>query len=915
MDNQGIRIPSVDAKDLYIANHLVEESLEGYTLTRRDGTINMKKFINVLDYSLDLIKIRQVYDRVYRNKQFSFIANGYEHTTRVINVTFKYSVKEYNRIGNNIYVKNGYRLDEDLPDTGVLIKDGTLIAIKVDTKVKEPVNACYLGKNFKYVDGKYQTSYINTVMNVSQLRQELYSNGFYFEGVHYVRFKRSSGSSRVGKCLFIDERMYPAMHKFDMHGIKINRGQPVDLAALEAYMALTLSSIIDTIEIDPASILVIDDYDSVFKDNVVATRSVDGRLMTGEEEITVSNSIWDGQSLIDVSIMGEYSCYGMILLRNHFFKSCAFNTNIQKFFTDNGIISVEQLNGVTLATDVNQIKLITTPSSIKYTKFGSIKKWLRSTGSTFGVVKHEKKTHFFDGRMVQVHYQLLNTLQFSYNEMYEFLKPSLYYMDLLKTEPAVLRHHIKLPEDSDIRMSKTLSKNDIVFQLLGINEHFTDTKMYREFCKNTIAAYKQNLMYGHVLVKGNYSTLFGNPLEMLKHSIGQFDGNSCLGVGNVCSKRFKNREKLLGTRSPHVCVSNILLCNNVHNSDIDTYFNLTNEIVCINSIKENILQKLSGADFDSDTILLTNDSLLISIAERNYDKFKVSTSAVESTKTQRYYTPEQQADLDIKTSVNKIGEIVNLSQELQTLMWHKLNNGASYEDIKELYYDTCQLNVMSGLEIDSAKKEFDINNEYELRMLRDKWMRRDHKGRYIKPYFFGHVDKVKGFYNKERKNYLKHDTSMDYLADILSKYKSPRIRRKPVHISEILTPINVLRPSRRHIERILYEISQFKKTSYYIWSEYTDSSDQYQFYLQAENELIDSINKSDLNLETLYALIRKLEDGDNSDFVLKILFNIGNNQAFELLKQSATDISLLEEDLDGDISLYGIKFKKIQKTI
>lgn len=98
--------------------------------------------------------------------------------------------------------------------------------------------------------------------------------------------------------------------------------------------------------------------------------------------------------------------------------------------------------------------------------------------------------------------------------------------------------------------------------------------------------------------------------------------------------------------------------------------------------------------------MLTNNPLLISSAKKNYDKFLVPTNLVESTKSIRYYTPEQQADLDIKTSVNKIGEIVNLSQELQTLMWHRLNNGATFEDIRELYYDICQLDVMSGLEID-----------------------------------------------------------------------------------------------------------------------------------------------------------------------------------------------------------------------
>lgn len=77
--------------------------------------------------------------------------------------------------------------------------------------------------------------------------------------------------------------------------------------------------------------------------------------------------------------------------------------------------------------------------------------------------------------------------------------------------------------------------------------------------------------------------------------------------------------------------------------------------------------------FDSDTIMITNNELFINAAERNYSLFKVPTNLVKAKKTVRYYTAEQKADLDIKTSVNKIGDIINLSQELQTYMWHQLN--------------------------------------------------------------------------------------------------------------------------------------------------------------------------------------------------------------------------------------------------
>ena len=68
-------------------------------------------------------------------------------------------------------------------------------------------------------------------------------------------------------------------------------------------------------------------------------------------------------------------------------------------------------------------------------------------------------------------------------------------------------------------------------------------------------------------------------------------------------------------------------------------------------------------------MLLTNNTILITSALKNYNKFKVPTCFVEAKKTKRYYTNQDKSDLDIKTSVNKIGEIVNLSQYLNSVMW------------------------------------------------------------------------------------------------------------------------------------------------------------------------------------------------------------------------------------------------------
>lgn len=617
MLENGVRIPSLDGKDIFIANNYKIPKLNnkgspiGYQLRNANGDLRLKRFINTLDYSLDLIKLQDVYESVYRRRDFSFNKDGKDYTQRVINVTFKYNNKLFNRIKPGLYVRSGYSADELFFQDHVAIENGILIGIEVDISVENPVPDNILENCFQYEYGVYKPKTNIPILNsVADIREHLYENGFICDGIKYVRFKRSAGASRVGKCLFIDERLYRQMHKWEMCGIKVKHGQNIDLAALEPYIALTLSSIIDTIEIHPENILVIPDYKSVFKDNVVATRFIDGRLVSKIENVEISNSIWDGQSLMDRSMFVKFQEHqrhtnptirehGMLLLRARFFKSCCFNTNIQKWFADNGITEVSQLNGQTRARKIEDIKLITTPSSIKYLKFGKLDDWLDTIESTFGVVKHEKPTHFFDGRMVQTHYQLINTLQMTHKEVEQLVKPSLDYAKMIRTDPAVLRHQIGYQycqSDEKVYGNPAVSRNDIIYKMLGITDKFAETKIYQQFRDDLVKSFIKNLRLGHILVHGNYSTLCGNPIEMLKQSIGAFDGQSIMGKGTVHSQMFEDGKELLGCRSPHVTIANILLVRNVLRNEIIEYMNLTDEIVYINSIGENILERLSGAD-------------------------------------------------------------------------------------------------------------------------------------------------------------------------------------------------------------------------------------------------------------------------------------------------------------------------------
>lgn len=946
----GIYIPSIDAKDIYLAEKSKENKQFDLTLRNDKTKYNLRKFINCMDYSLDLLELLPVYYRKYRRKDFAFKVKNNFYSTKVINITFKYAVHAWNKICKDTYIKLGYDYDNLIfCDNIARSGNGEIVGIILNNKIDTTIPPEDLPGYFEISDVSRkkagvlenykvykQAKIFKTVVTNKTLRKMLYNRGFVCNDIKYCRLKRSSGSARVGKCLFIDEKLYKPMFNFSKRKIQVKHGDEIDLAAFESYISLPSSSIIDTLEIKPENILLVDDYESIFFDDVIATSDIDGELVTREKRCKITNSIWDGQSLLDVSLFGKYQNYGMVLLRNLMFKSCCFNCNIQKWFTDNGITDVSQLNGKTRAKNISDIKMITTPNSIKYLKFDTFDNWLDNLYPHFGIVKHDKKTHFFGGRLVQTHYQLINTLQLSKDEVKELLKDSLDFVQQLKTNPAVVRYYIKYPyvDEVDPLNSPMLSKNDVVYNLMCVNDNFVKTKYYQEFLADIIRSFYKNLKNGHIFVNGNYSTLLGNPIEMLQQSIGKFSGESQIGVGNIHNTRFQYNQTLIASRSPHVTMGNIWLPFNTANEDIDKYFNLTPEIICINSINENVLQRLSGADFDSDTVLLSDNSTLITAAKRNYNLFKTPTSFVSGKKVKRFYTPEEQADLDIKTSVNKIGEIINFSQELNSLLWNKIHNGATYKDIKELYYDICQLDVMSGIEIDKAKKEFVIDNKFELMKMRNKYKDElsmdyytvDCNGNEIKkkkkttPHFFAHISRQKGYYNPERRDYRKYYTSMDYLQSIVNGF-----RIKNPYGKDWLPFVSILDNSKFYTSHVnedqikkIYElINQYvnDRKSIFADNEYNDKSTRYDRCRLLKNNLIAELKSERMSFSTMFKLLSSLENKENSkikNVLLPILFSCQHESFTKAIIDSIDEVDQIEEG-GNDIFLYGAGYKICKK--
>lgn len=294
------------------------------------------------------------------------------------------------------------------------------------------------------------------------------------------------------------------------------------------------------------------------------------------------------------------------------------------------------------------------------------------------------------------------------------------------------------------------------------------------------------------------------------------------------------------------------------------------------------------------------------------------TKIVGAKKIKRTYTPESLCAMDIATSVNKIGEIINLSQELNTLMWHLINSeNKTIDDITELYCDIAQLDVMSNIEIDSAKKEYPVDNVQELRAIKAKYARVDNAGKRIMPGFFAPVSRKKGYYNPDKKTYLSHDTTMDYLQVAMREFRKTRESKKYIPFVDILKAdyANLSKCNFEQVDRVLDLVQATKDEISAVWSDPTisDNCEKYRLVDEVRQKCIDYIGSIRFNGTTMFMLLSMIEEEKYKSIsrtLFAILFGAPNLSFFEILDDSRQPRDVLVEDKNGYIHIYDLSFVK-----
>jgi len=920
---------------------LIDASLVGDELVVDLTKKNRSLYKSTINDCLDVNEIVSLCKK--KNIDYSFGTN--ELFNPIINLSFIYpetkfyiySKKNDEDKKTNYFILNNVSVkDLDLrkfKDGIYKDENGKIIAVKPDS-LKENVTI----DGLKYTkNGVCQREEFKTPL---ELREKFYKDGFKVryilndnneEVITYKRYKRSASAAKAGECYFIREDLFNDMMNWTCLGglLKPDKDPKIytQKSSWEAYIALSLSGIEKSINIPLDSILIVKDIESKFKSKCINVTKNGDVLDANEEDVEIKNSIWDGEGLLDESVFNKYGYEknGMILLRNRFLKSCVFNTKLQKWFKDNNITSINQLNGVTNASKIEDIKLVITESSLKLLKFADdvvhqeamndliSRIWTEFANDEFGVVKHDKKTKFFNGKKVQATYQLLNTLDLSRNDIEKLFAPAKNYYAQIANDAACLRYHLKMRlDDNDEEESDDLDyasfKEIVAFELLKSTDKAIKTKVVSELLTDIKNNMRKKLLESKILIDGTYATLFSNGYELLNFITYKGTKDSFLDSvekplmnGEIMCSHFKYNSELLCARNPHITMGNLYLVKNKEAELLKDYFNLSSTIVCVNSIGENLMQRLNGADFDSDTMLITNEKILIKAAKKNYDRFLVPVFDIEKTDANH-----DLVKLDDIITNNYTGEIVNKSQTLNSIYWNIYHQKKDNIILPELYKDICKLAVLSNLEIDKAKKNYAIDSKKAIRNIEK------------------NVKKLGLTIDKP--NFLKggkasYETACCYVqekgvADIPNRVKQEG-SGKLYRIFELLGCKGMVQFSNNSPEAKILAVLNDD------WEDFgskRDDSNQYnKSILDQKFDLIKDDLEQAFNHNTVKNLFANIEDAyqnsnrDNTNaeapktlYLLYFIYKLGKFN--ELFKGETTTELIMSSK--GDIEMYGYKFKK-----
>ena len=224
-----------------------------------------------------------------------------------------------------------------------------------------------------------------------------------------------------------------------------------------------------------------------------------------------------------------------------------------------------------------------------------------------------------------------------------------------------------------------------------------------------------------------------------------------------------------------------------------------------------------------------------------------------------------------------------------------------------------------------TKREYPIDCIEELKIVRAKYNEKDNKDRAIRPHFFAHVAKKKGYYDSKRKNYKPQMAPMDYLQDIVKRRNNSGTKAGKgmlsCSIGELIKDVPLEeQPRQGYVDLVLSMVREMDTATrclYQVKSDVVaDKERKRELANKYYEKCIEGIKNLNLNAATMRELLIEMDKPENSRIRRKlwtIVFGSLGEELTSLLREIKQPVYTFEECKESDeydVRIYDIPFKK-----
>lgn len=539
------------------------------------------------------------------------------------------------------------------------------------------------------------------------------TDGIVVGGKRFFFGERSASMTRNGIFSFVSEDIYAELNRRITMDIHMDK---TVLSKYYAYRGLFFSSC-HCLDGWRPKVIVVPDCIVTVKDQRIRYLYDSKSMLTNangeqfewtqkdiaEKTTDIDINAFDGCGIIHPELadeirelIGSKTPVTSFIMRAPFIKGCVHAVDYPTFFAERGVDYIRDIWG--RWHDASEKMLIITESMYKGLKYfkkdGTSRDWDRywdlfeKYGHCIGVAKwnfsFEEEPIF-----TRMNYQILQDLDLPYDEFASLADDSKEWAErIMGGDPLYTYVFLGLMADHCNPVNcyaKAVLKNPAMLT----------ERHVRKFLHDSIRKYIDGMKCGKLWSQSCFKFLVPDLIMMLEH-IGGLPLNGCLD-----SNEFYSRDadgpyvgQYLVERNPHICRSEHALMTAKCTSEIEKYVGLLSNIAMVNS-KSLIAQRLNGADFDGDLVLVIKNETMargvhpdLPIVLDVEDKI---TALVEEDNV------EHRIALTMRTMQSLIGKYSNCSSA-----YH--NKTPKSVDQKKLYMKYVDIiSILTGKAIDMAK--------------------------------------------------------------------------------------------------------------------------------------------------------------------------------------------------------------------